>query len=109
MNTETGFTRTTATDNAGNYSIQYLPVGSYKARVDASSFREFVQQNLVLTVDQTQVLNVELQIGVASQTVTVTEAPPLVDTTNAELGRTFRPTRSTVCRWSTATRTPRSR
>src|SRR6202045_1287424 len=90
-NVETGFTRTTKTDNAGVYTIQYLPVGGYTVTVDASGFKKFVQQNLVITVDQTQALNVVLSVGAESQTVEVTTAPPLVNTNTAELGRTVSP------------------
>ena len=59
--------------------------------MDAPGFKKFVQQNLVLTVDQTQALNVTLAVGAESQTVTVTEAPALVDTNSATLGRTVQP------------------
>ena len=90
-NTETGFARTSAADSTGVYNIQYLPVGSYTVEIEAPGFKKFIQQNLVLTVDQTVTLNVALTIGTESQTITVTEAPPLVDTSTAELGRTIEP------------------
>ena len=91
INAETGYTRTASADGTGVYSIQYLPVGHYRVEVDASGFKKFVQENLVLTVDQTVTLNVALSIGMENQTITVTEAPPLVDTSTAELGRTIEP------------------
>jgi hypothetical protein len=90
-NADTGFSRSDTTDSTGGYHIPYLPVGRYTLEVNAPSFKKFVQQNLVLSVDQTQTLNVTLAIGVQSQTVTVSTAPPLVDTTSAELGRTVEP------------------
>src|SRR5882724_2004626 len=61
------------------------------AVVISAAVKRFVQQNLVLTVDQTQALNVVLAVGVESQTVTVTGTPPLVETNSAELGRTVEP------------------
>src|SRR5580692_571094 len=90
-NAETGFERSAVTDSTGAYNIQYLPVGRYTVEVDATGFKKFVQQNLVITVDTTQALNIVLAVGEANQTVTVTEAPPLVNTTSAELGRTVTP------------------
>ena len=90
-NAETGFERSAVTDNTGVYNIQYLPVGRYTVEVDATGFKKFLQQNLVITVDTTQALNIVLAVGEANQTVTVTEAPPLVNTTSAELGRTVTP------------------
>ena len=90
-NVDTGYSREAAADSQGIYDIQYLPVGKYKVEVDAPGFKKFVQENLVLSVDQTQTLNVTLAIGTQNQTVTVTEAPPLVNTATAELGRTIEP------------------
>ena len=90
-NVDTGFSRVGIADSAGVYNIQYLPVGTYTVEVEAAGFKKFVQKNLILTVDETQALNVVLAVGAQTQTVTVTEAPPLVDTTTAELGRTIEP------------------
>jgi len=90
-NIATGFSRSTLADSEGTYRIPYLPVGRYNVEVKASGFKSFVQQNIAISVDQTQSLNVTLAIGVQSQTVTVTEAPPLIQTTTAELGRTISP------------------
>jgi hypothetical protein len=90
-NVDTGFSRSTTTTAEGEYLIQYLPVGTYTVEVEASGFKRFVQQNVILTVDQTQALNVTLAVGVQSQIVVVTEAPPLVNTSTAELGRTVQP------------------
>ncbi len=90
-NVETDFSRVTTATADGGYLIQYLPVGTYIIEAEATGFKKFVQKNVVLTVDQTQMLNLTLAIGVQSQTVTVTEAPPLVETSTAELGRTVQP------------------
>ena len=91
INDDTAFSRSAAADSEGAYRIEYLPVGRYTVEVVAPNFKKFVQQNVVLTVDQTQALNIVLAIGTQTQTITVTEAPPLVDTTTAELGRTVQP------------------
>jgi hypothetical protein len=90
-NVDTGFSRYAAIGSEGAYIIQYLPVGKYTVEVNAAGFKKFVQQNLVIVVDQTQALNVVLDVGGADQTITVTEAPPLVDTTSATLGTTVTP------------------
>jgi hypothetical protein len=90
-NVDTGFSRVATTANDGAYRIEYLPVGKYQVEVEMAGFQKFVQQNIVLAVDQTEALNVTLDVGAASQTVTVTTAPALVDTTSAVLGRTVQP------------------
>lgn len=91
LNVDTGFSRSTTTSGLGDYTIDYLPVGQYTVEVEAPGFKKFVQQNLILTVDQTRTFNVTLSIGAQTQTVEVTEAPPPVNTANAELGRTIEP------------------
>jgi hypothetical protein len=90
-NTETGFTRTTPVGGDGAFLVQYLPVGNYTVEVEAAGFKKFVQQNLIVAVDQTVPLGVTLTVGAQTQTVEVTEAPPLVETTTAELGRSVSP------------------
>jgi Carboxypeptidase regulatory-like domain len=90
-NTGTGFSRTATSDNSGAYLIQYLPVGSYTVEVTAPGFKKFVQQNLVIAVDVTQPLNVTLGVGLATETITITDAPPLINTTTETLGRTVTP------------------
>ncbi|HTJ31559.1 MAG TPA: TonB-dependent receptor [Acidobacteriaceae bacterium] len=90
-NVDTGFARSAVADGLGAYSIQYLPVGRYMIEVEAAGFKKFRQENLVLTVDQTQTLAITLDVGAQSETVMVTEAPPQVNTNTAELGRTIQP------------------
>ena len=90
-NLNTGLSRTVTSDGYGDYRIDYLPVGAYKMQVDAPGFKRFIQENIQVTVDQTQTLPVTLEIGAQSETVIVTQAPPLVNTSDAELGRTISP------------------
>lgn len=90
-NTDTGFSRSVPTNEYGQFRIDYLPVGNYTVEATASNFKKFIQKNVLLTVDQTLTLAVTLEVGAESQTVTVTEAPPLVNTSDAELGRTIQP------------------
>ena len=90
-NVDTGFTRTGTVNADGTFLIQYLPVGNYAVAVEAAGFKKFVQENLTVAVDQTVSLAVTLTVGAQTQTVEVTEAPPLVETSSVELGRTVSP------------------
>jgi hypothetical protein len=90
-NAETGLERSVVTDPSGLYNIQHLPVGKYSLTSDAAGFKRYIQENLQVTVDQAQTILITLTIGAESQTITVTEAPVLVNTTTAELGRTVLP------------------
>jgi hypothetical protein len=90
-NLDTGFTRSAPANGYGEYRIDYLPVGRYTVEATAPNFERFVQKNIALDVDQTQTVEIKLTVGAQSQTVTVTEAPPIVNTSDAVLGRTIEP------------------
>ena len=90
-NVDTAVTRTTATGGDGTFLIQYLPVGNYVVEVSAPSFERFIQQNVTVAVDQTMALAVTLTAGAETQTIQVTEAPPLVERLPQQLGRTVSP------------------
>jgi Carboxypeptidase regulatory-like domain len=88
-NTDTGFTRSVPANGYGEFRLDYLPLGNYTVDASSPNFKRFVQKNVVLTVDQTQTLGITLEVGAQSQTITVTAAPPSVNTNDAELGTTI--------------------
>jgi hypothetical protein len=88
-NVNTGVVTTRTTTSAGFYSIGPLIPGTYTVSVSATGFRTFVQENLIVDQSHTSGLNVPLTNGTASETVTVTEQPPALETTNAALGGTI--------------------
>jgi hypothetical protein len=90
-NTDTGFTQTATSDSTAEYRLGSLPVGRYVLEIAAQGFQKVVQNNIVLSVDQTQTIDVTLTVGTQVQTVTVTEAPPLINTSTSEVGRTLEP------------------
>jgi hypothetical protein len=74
------------TTGAGDYTITPLTPGAYSVTVTAKGFETFVQQNIVVDALQSVALNIKLTIGAAQQTITVTAAPPVLETTDATLG-----------------------
>jgi Carboxypeptidase regulatory-like domain len=90
-NLDTGYSRSTKANGYGEYRIDLLPVGRYTVEAKAPSFERFVQQNIALDVDQEQTVEIKLTVGAQTQTVTVTDAPPTVNTSDAVLGRTIEP------------------
>ncbi len=79
-------TYTGRTTGAGVYYIPYVLPGLYTVTVTAPGFSTFTQQNVLLQTSQTFALNVKLQVGAATQKVTVTAAPPLIETANGNGG-----------------------
>ena len=84
-----GTTRTLTTDESGQYNAPNLTPGSYTLRAEAKGFKVTERQNLLLEVGQEVRVDLILQAGEQTQIVTVTEAVPLVETSNAELGGTL--------------------
>jgi len=88
---DTGSARTVTANALGEYRIDRLAVGAYTLEVNAKNFKRFLQKGVVLRVDETQRLDAQLVVGETQETVTVSSAPPLVDTSTAVLGRTVSP------------------
>ena len=84
-----GVARTLTTDAAGEYNAPTLIPGTYTVRVEARGFKTVERQNVVLEVGKEVRVDLTPEPGSQAQTITVTEAIPLVETTNATLGGTL--------------------
>ena len=88
-NTATGVSVTTTSTGAGDYTFPSLDPGGYTIKVEALGFQTQQQQNVNVNALETTTYTPMLTIGTSSQTVTVSDAPPQLQTTNATLGRTL--------------------
>ena len=84
-NVETGLVYPAATTNTGNYTISQLPVGSYEVRVKVAGFKTYSHTNLQLSAATILREDVTLQVGAASEAVTVTESSSLLSTESADV------------------------
>ena len=75
--------RAVTTDTAGNYAAPYLPVSTYRISVEGKGFKKAVREDIVLNVNDKLTVNVPLEVGDLTQTVTVQEAPVHVDLQSA--------------------------
>jgi outer membrane receptor protein involved in Fe transport len=80
-NTATGFSRGTATTDAGLYVLSNLPVGRYDLSIDAKGFKSAQRTGLQLEVGAAATLDVRLEVGAASESVSVVADAPVVETT----------------------------
>jgi len=71
-NVATNASETVQTTGDGLYRFPNLPVGVYKVSVQSSGFKSANIENVVLTVGQAVTQDVKLEVGVATETVTVT-------------------------------------
>ncbi len=88
-NTDTNLTRTVQTNADGEYRIDLLPIGNYKVELTKTGFKKVVRGGVVLEVNVPARVDALMQVGGVSETVTVTESVPLINTTSAEIGRTI--------------------
>jgi hypothetical protein len=84
-NVETGALYPGATSATGNYTLGQLPAGQYEMSVEVPGFKTYVRRGLTVDVAQTYRVDVALEVGSRAESVTVTEAAPLVKTDSGEL------------------------
>lgn len=84
-----GVSRSAKTDNSGNYTFPNLPPGTYTVKVQKEGFSAAQQEGIALQVNSTQRANLTLQTGQVTETVTVSTAPPLLQTDTAKTGATL--------------------
>ena len=86
--TETGLTRTAMTNRTGAYVLLELPVGHYQLQVEAKGFQKYVQQGIILNVNETATIPVHLAVGAQTQQVEVMADAQLIQGTVTSLGKT---------------------
>ena len=85
---DTNYSRSVKSDAQGQYRAEFLPVGVYSVKTEASGFKTTVRNAVTLTVMQEAKVDFSLQIGTNTETVTVTTDLPLLNTSNATISRT---------------------
>ena len=84
---ETGFTRTTTTDRGGSFLLLELPVGHYRLEVTANTFQKYVREGVLLNVNETAVVPVNLAVGSEKELIQVQADAELIQTTVTSLGQ----------------------
>jgi hypothetical protein len=84
MNTATNEKRTTKTSAEGRYVFSQLLPGSYELSAEATGFKTFVRQGVVLSANQTAEVNASMQVGATTERIEVTGAAPPLDTQTAD-------------------------
>jgi hypothetical protein len=84
-NTETGQSHTTATNEAGQFVVPDLQIGHYDFKAAVSGFKAAEQKNVVLSVGDRLRVDFKLEMGTASESVTVEENIVHVQTDSSEV------------------------
>jgi outer membrane receptor protein involved in Fe transport len=83
---QTGFTRTEVSDAEGLYRLSALPVGAYDITAELQGFSTVQNKGIEVNVAQTVTLDFAMKVAQVAETVNVTGASPLIETTASSVG-----------------------
>jgi len=85
--TDTGFTRSSISNEAGLYILPNLVVGPYKLEISLPGFRTFVETGIVLQVNSNPIINAVLEVGQVTDQVQVEANAAMVETQSTGVGQ----------------------
>ncbi len=84
---QTGLTRDSVSNEAGDYSFTLLPVGVYSVTAEKQGFQIAKQSNIQLNVDQVVRIDLNMTVGATTQTIDVQAATVAVETETSAVGQ----------------------
>src|SRR5215475_711463 len=84
-NGETDAKYETVTTETGNYTLLQLPPGVYQLTAELPGFKKYVRQGITVLVAQTLRIDVSLEVGAATDEVTVSADAPLLRTESSDV------------------------
>ncbi len=84
-NTDTGAVFEAASTLTGNYTLSQIPAGNYELSATATGFKRYIRSGITVPVAQTLRLDVALEVGSATESITVMEQAPLLKTESGEI------------------------
>src|SRR5580765_2209263 len=84
-NVGTGTTYQANSSGTGNYTLPQLPAGSYELTVTVTGFKKFVRPDITVQVAGTVRVDPQLQVGAATESITVTSEISQLKTESGEL------------------------
>jgi len=87
-NMDTGLTISTASSDAGLYSLANLPPGRYAVTVEGPNLKKYTREGVTVATDATVALDVQMQVGGVSESVTVSADATQLQTATSDVGAT---------------------
>src|SRR5260370_29504776 len=84
--TLTGASRTSVTNESGNYEFPSIPPGLYEVLVENPGFKKQARRDVEVTVNSTVRVDLRLEPGATSETVVITAEIPMLQTDRADIG-----------------------
>ena len=88
INQETGLTRESSTNESGDYTFPFLPVGLYTVQANLEGFQQARRTDIRLNVNQTLRVDFDMVIGEVTETIEVAAIAAAIDTETAAVGHT---------------------
>ncbi|MGH8247748.1 MAG: carboxypeptidase regulatory-like domain-containing protein, partial [Gammaproteobacteria bacterium] len=85
-NRDTNGARQVSSNHAGEYTIPFLEPGRYALEATIAGFRAYKRPAFTLEVGQVLRIDIPMQVGLASETITVTDTPPALNTDSGSRG-----------------------
>ena len=79
-NLDTNISQPGSSNEIGDFTIPYLNPGRYALEASAPGFRTYRHAEFTLAVDQVLRIDIPLEVGATTESVTVTDAPPVLST-----------------------------
>jgi Carboxypeptidase regulatory-like domain len=85
-NTATNEVAVAKTDRQGTYTLPLLTPGTYRLTAEAAGFKKYIRENIVLNVGDVSGVDIAMEVGQTSESITVTAETPALETENADHG-----------------------
>jgi hypothetical protein len=86
-NLQTGANYPVVTTDTGNYTIAQVPVGTYEVDVTVPGFKKFVRSGITVATAQVERINVTLEVGAATESVTIQADASLLKTETSDVSQ----------------------
>ena len=86
LNESNGATRDAVSNEQGLYNFSAVPPGTYTVKAELAGFKTFESKGVRVATQQFVTMDITLDVGQLQETITVTGASPLIDTSNASTG-----------------------
>jgi hypothetical protein len=87
-NADTGAVYQAGTSGTGNYTLAQMPAGTYELSISVPGFKKSVRPGIIVNVASTVRVDFALEVGAATESVTVQADAPLLKTESGELSHT---------------------
>src|SRR5215475_14185954 len=86
ISVDTNATRTSVTNEQGQYNFSAVNPGNYKVKASLPGFKTFERQGLTIGTQEFPIIDIKMEVGAVTEEVQVTAESPILETSNASTG-----------------------